>query len=338
MTDNHDMAQNRIILPQNVIDRLREEGATEIDTGDTRESRANYPHLSHSQISMYLRCSMQYFFRYILGLKDKPKVSLALGLGGHAALEKNIKRKLKSGQDSPTDEVVQWGSDFMDKELSRLPASEIEKDVEPGSTKDKFLAAIKIHQTRDAPNLEPIAAELEFNLDLNELLPEPLEEPMRIANGKIDWLYKDKTTLVVHEPEKMQVAIEDNKFIARKRTQAEVNLSPQLTLYAAAFKKATGHWPTKLGYRMFHPGTTKDGPDAIPLLREPEHMTGAALSARLRRIAFQFARVEHGIRNNVFIPTDDPITCSWCGFRERCQDSLVDDFEAAQIREQTTPK
>lgn len=295
------------------------------------------PHLSFSQISMYLRCSMQYFFRYKLGMKDRPKVSMAIGKGGHSALEKNMKRKIKTGIDSPVEEVVQWASDFMDQELSELPPSEMENDAAAGETKDRFLAATRIYQTRDAPAIMPVGAEIEFSLDLNEYQPEAAEEPIRPVKGFIDLIYDDTKTIIVHEPGLVRLAIEDYKFVSRKRGQAEVNLSPQLSLYALVLKKASGFWPTKLGYRQFHPGNKTTGPDVVPLLREPEHMTPQALDGRLRRLAFQFRKVEEGIKAGIFIPTDDPQTCSWCGYRDRCQASLVDDFQAASIRAATSP-
>lgn len=286
---------------------------------------------------MYLRCSMQYFFRYIEGLRDKPSFSLAIGKGGHAALEKSTKRKITTGLTNSADEVVQWASDFMDQELTALPPSEYEKDIAPGEAKDKFLAATRIFQTRDAPGMNPIGAEIEFNLDMNEFQPEPLETPIRVVNGKIDILYDDLGTRVVHEPGLVRLAVEDFKFVGKKRNVNEVNLSPQLSLYATVIKKLTGSWPTKIGYRMFTPGTKTSGPDAIVLSREPEYMTGAALDGRMRRLAFQFRQVEQGIRAGIFIPTDDPKVCSWCGFRDRCQSSLVTDIESVIIRSNTNP-
>jgi hypothetical protein len=220
----------------------------------------------------------------------------------------------------------------MDQELNAMPFSEYEKDVEPGETKDKFLAAASIFQSRDAPKLVPIGAEIEFNLDMNEFQPKPMESPIRIVNGKIDVLYDDVGQLIVHEPGLVRVEVTDYKFVARKRSQNEVDLSPQLSLYATVVHKLTGRWPTKLGYRMFHPGNKTDGPNAIPLYRTPELMTSAALSGRMRRLAYQFRKVEEGIRAGIFIPTDDPMTCSWCGYRDRCQSSLVTDLEAASLR------
>lgn len=310
------------------------------------ERRPMAPHLSYSQLSMYLRCSMQYYFRYVVGLKDPPKVSLSIGKGGHAALEWNTKFKLNSGEDHAADEVVQKASDMMDFYMSEMPPSEYEKDVEPGQLKDKQLAATQIYMLRDAPAVKPIGAEIEHNLDINKYLPETVAErlrgPVRPINLKIDHLYADGKTRFVGFEGMTAVGIEDYKYVTRKKTQTEANISPQLTTYAAALKDLTGNWPTKVGLRMMHPGSMAKKPkpddpvpDSIPLLREPEHMTPEALTRRLVRLATQYARAEEGIRAGIFIPVDDPITCSWCGFRTRCQDSLVDDFEAAKLRQLT---
>lgn len=335
MTDDRDMPERRIILPQNVVEQVRRLGAVEVETGDIKEGRSSKPHLSYSQIATYLRCPMQYWHKYINKQPDKPKVSLALGKGGHAALEKNTKRKIKSGNDSPVEEVVQWASDFMDHELAAVPASEMEKDVEPGGTKDRFIEATRLYRLRDAPKIKPIAAEMSFTLDLNEFQPEGTDTQVRAVIGAIDTVIEDSDTMVVHSPDIMKTGVMDYKFLTRRRTQAEVNTSPQLSLYATVMKKLTSKWPSKLGYLMFTPGNTKDGPDATPLLREPDQMTPAALEARMRRIAFQFRKVEEAIQAGIFVPTDDPISCSWCPVRDRCQASLVDDFEAASIRSKT---
>ena len=335
-----DVASKRsITLPRSLLRQLPAPAPVEVAEVIEKDSerRPTSPHLSFSQLSMYLRCSFQYRFRYGLGLKERPKVSLSIGKGGHAALEYNAKHKLRTGSDAPVEAVVSKASDMMDYYLSELPPSEIEKDVEPGETKDKFLAATRVYRVRDAVDVTPIGAEIEFNLDMNPFQPEdnPLPDPIRVVNGKIDLLYDDIGTKVSHT-EAVRVGVEDFKYVTRKKNVAEVNLSPQLTLYGVVVRNLTGRWPTKLGFRLMHPGTKQDGPDSIPLLREPEHMTADALTRRMARLAYQFRKAEEGIRAGIFIPTDDPITCSWCGYRDRCQNSLVDDFEAAKLRQQTS--
>jgi hypothetical protein len=303
---------------------------------DDSERRPTTPHLSFSQLAMILRCGAQYRFRYVLGLKERPKVSLSIGKGGHAALEWNTKTKIRTGEDEPEEAVVQKASDMMDFYLREVPLSESEVDTAPGATKDKFLAATRVYRRRDAPGITPVGAEVEFNLDMNEYVDEPLPEPIRIVNGKIDLVYDDTTT-TIGDSRLIRVGVEDTKFVMRKRSQADVNLSVQLSVYATVMHKLTGRFPTKLGYRMMHPGTTKDPADSIVLNRDPALMTPDLLERRMKRVAFQFREAERMIRESIFIPTDDPITCSWCGYRERCQKSLVDDIEAATIRQNSTP-
>lgn len=329
-----------IILPKSILKTVL---PAPIDIPDEvvqiadNERRPTTPHSSFSQLSMYLRCPKQYEFRYLKGLKERPKVSLSIGKGGHAALEWNTKTKIRTGEDAPAEALVAKASDMMDFYLSEMPPSEIEADVEPGSTKDKFLSATSIYAKRDAPGVKPVGAEIEFNLDLNPYLPEPLETPLRIVNGKIDLLYDDMGSLVVKDmTEAVRIGVEDYKFVTRKKSQAEVNLSPQLTLYNDVIRHLTGRWPTKVGLRQMHPGTKENAPDSIVLLRQSEHMTQAAQEARLRRLVSQFTHFERGVNASVFPATDDPINCSWCGYRERCQNSLVDDFGAAKIRAVTT--
>lgn len=319
-----------ITIPEHILKEIGQDN-------ETPDWKDRGPHMSYSALSTYLACPKKYDFQYVKKAPRKQKVSLALGSGGHNALEKAMKRKIVSQRDSPVEEVAQWASDFMDLELRELPPSEIEKDVEPGSTKDKYISATKIFQKRDAPSISPLGAEVEFNIDLSQYQEHPEDEPIRIVTGKIDLIYDDMGNLITKEHGYVRASVEDYKFVSKKKSQAEVDTTPQLTLYAAAVKTLTGNWPTRLGLRLLHQGTKQDGPDAILLERDKSLITPAKMERRLRRLVYQFEHAERGIRNDVFPPTDNFITCSWCDFRDRCQDTLVDDFEAAKVREQTTP-
>jgi len=335
------MPPKKLILPKHI---MREIEKTEPDT----ERRPMAPHTSYSQLSTYLSCSMKYYLKYVMHQPDRPKVSTSLGKGGHAALEWNTKHKLNVGEDRPEDELVQKASDFMDHYLSDMPFSEYEKDAEPGQLKDKQLAATRVYRRRDAPKITPVGAEVELNVDMNPYVPEQfrdrLDRPIRTVNMKLDVVYKDTETMIQNHDEGVAVGVEDYKYVTRKKTQADVNTSPQLTTYMVGMRDLTGKWPTKTGIRMMHPGSmaknpksTDPIPDSIPLLREPEHMTPEALQRRMTRVAVQFAQAERGIQEGIYIPTDDPQTCSWCPVRDRCQSSLVDDFEAMEIRKKGTP-
>jgi RecB family exonuclease len=278
------------------------------------EPRVSKPHVSFSQLSMYLRCSMQYYFRYILGLKEPPKLPLAIGKGGHSALEYNGRYKLKNGVDLAVPDMLDMASTFIDIESEEVEAPEREK----GEAKDRAIASLRVYQTRDAAAITPAGVEVEFNLDLNDGLDENVE-PIRIVNGKIDIITTD-------------AAVTDYKFVGQARSQGEVDLSPQLTLYGKVFQTLTGKYPQRTGYQMFLPGSTRTPPDSRAIYRDPALMAPKKQEARFQRLRFQFQQVEKGIRTGMFMPTDDPKVCSWCGYRDRCQSSLVNDFEAARLR------
>ena len=284
------------------------------------EPRLLKPHISFSQASMYLRCSMQYYFAYILGLKRRPSLPLGIGKGGHSALEYNARRKIKTGEDMAMQDLMDISSTFLDQETADLTKEDL-KGEDKGEAKDRALAAIKVYRVRDAKSVKPAGVEIEFNLDLNDATEENVE-PIRIVNGKIDLITTGG-------------GVEYYKFVAKARSQGDVDISPQLTLYGEVFHRLTGKYPSQTGYRMFLPGSTRTPPDSRTLYRDASLMTAPAQKSRTERLRYQFQQIERGIRTGIFIPTDDPRTCSWCGYRDRCQSSLVDDFQAAKIRGET---
>jgi len=282
---------------------------------DEREPRLSVPHTSFSQVSTYLRCSMQYYYAYILKLRQRPSLAMSIGSGGHSALEYNGRHKIKTGEDLAASDLLDMASTYIDHETEDLSPADLKPGEAIGDSKDRAIAAIRIYRVRDAEAIKPAGVEVEFNLDINT----GEDEPVRVINGKIDLITED-------------AGIEDYKFAGKMKSQSDVDVSPQLTLYGKVFRSLTGKYPSKVGLRIFTPGNTRASPDSRPLYRDDTMMTPAAQEAREARVTFQIRQAEKGINAGFFIPADDPRTCSWCGYRDRCQSSLVTDFEAAKIR------
>jgi RecB family exonuclease len=275
------------------------------------------PHLSYSQLAMVIRCSKQYYFRYVLGLKERPKIMLAVGKGGHAALERNGRHKIKTGEDMAMSDLLDAASTYIDAEVSNVETG----DREPGDekAKDHALIGLAVFRRRDAPLIHPAGVEIEFNLDINDEFHEPIDP----INGRIDLLTTD-------------LDVDDYKFTTRAKSQIDIDLAIQPTLYSKFVKHLTGRYPRSVGFRQFLPGNTRREPDAVHITRSAHLMTPEAQERRFARVANQFHEANRLIKAGIAIPADDPRTCSWCGYRDRCQSSLVDDFEAAKIRSQTT--
>jgi hypothetical protein len=258
---------------------------------------------------------MQYYYAYILKLKQRPSLAMNVGSGGHATLEQNGRHKIKTGEDLALSDLLDLASTYIDIETQDLTPADLKPNEDIGKSKDRAIGSIKVYRVRDAAAIIPAGVEVEFNLDINT----PNQEPIRVINGKIDMITTD-------------AGIEDFKFAGKMKSQSDVDVSPQLTLYGKVFQSLTGKYPAKTGFRIFTPGGATASPDARPLFRDPNLMKPEIQEARFQRLDFQIRQVERGINAGYYIPADDPRTCSWCGYRDRCQSSLVNDFEAAKIR------
>jgi len=282
-------------------------------------------HLSFSQLDTYRSCSWKYYLRYLTDIPGEPSLPLAVGSAGHSALEKNARRKIKTGADMPLPDLLDFFSDVYDDETSDIKPENLDDDEDIGKSKDLTVEVIKVHHVKRAPRVLPVVVEWEFNIDLS--IPE-YDYPLRVINGKVDIIDTNYNVF-------------DYKFPSRRnpKTVSEANMSPQLTLYDRAFFLSTGKYPMKLGFiSMLPPGVdpvkTPAEPREVP--RDREEMRPSVRAARWDRLAFQFMQTDKAIDAGIFIPADDPKTCSWCDYRKICQNSLVkDDYLAASIRAKT---
>ena len=159
---------------------------------------------------------MQYYFAYVLRLRQRPSLPLAIGSGGHTALEYNSRKKLKTGADLPVRDMLDLASTLIDFEMDDIPKEDATTN-ERGKAKDIALASIGYYQTKEAPLITPVGVEVEFNLDMNDPTEENVE-PIRIVNGKIDLI----TT---------KAGVDDYKFTGRaKVTSRSEPHSPTHTL------------------------------------------------------------------------------------------------------------
>lgn len=189
--------------------------------------------LSPSALEMYLRCPMQFYWRYIENRTEAPGVAQITGISGHTALETNNRHKMAKGDDLPVNDVLDCFRDtFADKS----------KDIEVwgDDNKDVIIAqvvpGIRSYMDEDAPSIVPTATEQPFQVDADGLP----------VFGFID-LTTDRNTVY------------DYKFVGRRSPYLQrgtVDKSLQLTTYYAA----TGF--ENVGYlAIVKPGEAKTKPE-----------------------------------------------------------------------------
>jgi len=292
-------------------------------------NEAEIPHLSFSQLNMYLRCGMQYYFRYILGLKEPPALAPTAGTAGHNAVEADSRRKIRTGSSMSLDEMLDYFSSTYDLKVQDV---ELKEHEDVGLVKDNIVGSLSVYHMDVAPKFLPILVEKAFTLDLGL-------EDVRPVQGRIDLISIATERQPIWQTNS-KAEIWDNKFsMGRKpKTQIEVDTSIQLSTYDMAFEQETGKAPTTVGLIQFMPPAQNAirYPAKINVVqRNPKLMTPEARAKRAARTKHQYQTVEAGVAAGIFIPTDNPMTCGWCGYRDRCQDAAVTTWEATKIKEET---
>lgn len=139
--------------------------------------------LSASRINTFLRCEMQYFFRYVMDLIRPPDtVPLMVGTQVHKSVEHNMSQKIESHEDLQEGEVLDhFSTNFDEAKHSTVWYP----DEKPGEVKDRAVNIVKEHHKVVAPQIQPIHSELEFVMKLTDY-PFPFQ-------GFIDIIQEDHT-------------------------------------------------------------------------------------------------------------------------------------------------
>jgi CRISPR/Cas system-associated exonuclease Cas4 (RecB family) len=279
------------------------------------------PHMSHSQVAMWQRCPKQFEYRYEKGIKRPPSVVMASGTSVHNTLEANNLWKIDTGEDMEMGRLLDIASDSHDKAM--MDAEE-EQPGEKGRTKDENIEIARFYRRVQAPHIIPIQAEQTFTIvipddehgaylpvigymDVKQMVPDPALDGMTLPTV---------------------LALEDYKRINRNRkTQADADLSIQLTLYDYATHLAQEPLPQVIGLRNvgFNPPKTRaldgPGPYTRAVYRSPHLLEPGARQRKWERTLTTVRQVQRLIKTGDFPPTDDPRTCVSCGYLDICQET-----------------
>ena len=288
-----------------------------LDINRSRPQEDDEPHFSISQMNMYNRCSEQYRFRYIEGLKIPPNFAMSSGKAVHEALEFNGNYKLRTQEDMPISDLLDATATSHSKFMQEV------EDLDPkaaGKDLDESLAIVGLYRRTQAPAIQPIAVEHPFRVVLEG--DETVENYLPVI-GYVD----SYSQLPDPRPGPLQgkriIALEDYKKVNQKRSQLEIDTSPQLTLYDYVYNLQTEGLTTDVvGYRQLGfngPRSQEPGPFSTPIYRNTTELRPEVRQRRWRRVLNQLKATQQAIKAEIFIPVDDPRVCSWCGYASICQ-------------------
>ncbi|HET7225776.1 MAG TPA: ATP-dependent DNA helicase [Candidatus Eisenbacteria bacterium] len=243
--------------------------------------------LSHSQISAWLACPLQYKYAHVLHVPLPPQAAFVYGIAVHHALRVYYQHRIQ-GLPILVDDVIRvfdqaWTDEgFLSREHETL-------------SRERGRDAVRAYVERaEREPMRTVAVEqpFEFRRGPTEIL------------GRFDRLDRsgDDVTLIDYKSTPVP-----DQAAAGKRAQDEAR-DGQLGLYALAYRE-TRHAP--LAFAEIH----FVGTDLIGRVRvEDEHLIAAA--DRIDRAAA-------GIRRQDFTPTPDPRTCAQCDYARYCAFSAL---------------
>lgn len=178
-------------------------------------------HYSPSQLTMFLRCSAAWKYRYVDGLKIPPASAMVLGTSYHKGLETNYSQKINSMVDLPIMDVL----DATSTELDTLLRDEVSWSEEErskgllnvkGELKDKVTGLVKTYQIEKSPYIQPESVEKDFIIEFQN----------------VDYIVKGRVDLVDNRGN-----IRENKTSGITPSQISADHKLQGTFYAIAERK-----------------------------------------------------------------------------------------------------
>lgn len=248
-------------------------------------------HLSVSQVNMYLRCPLQYMFRYIEGLKLPPKSAMTLSKSIHFGIEGNYRQKVESHKDLSLDDVLDtFSTDFEARKHETL----WDKEEKPPKVKDEGIGCLSVYHQQVAPKVQPAFVEQKFVVDF-----ENFDMPLL---GYID---------LIDEPGD----IIDHKTTSRAPSMIEKDIQSSLQLTAYSLGYRSKFQKVEKGIRadvMFRPGKKK-GAQVLPF---PTTRNQQQIDRFLKTMAYVAEAIERGL----FYPCQPSWACSpeYCGFYDLC--------------------
>lgn len=261
---------------------------------ELEESALHLPrgYLSVSQVSMYLRCGMQYKFRYVDELIRPPGVALVEGSAMHKALEVGLREKMTSGKVAPLDVMLDaWQDTWKEKKKEVVDWGESSNETER-TVETRAQALVGKYHAEHLPQRNPAGVEQRFWTMIGETRTPVL--------GYIDLVDLETVSGIPGS------TVVDHKVVRAAKSQAETDSDIQLTIYAYVTK------------------TPRVGFDSFCKTKKPQIKTTRSLRTLqdFKWATYIFDTVAQNISKGFFMPTNPANwVCSpkFCGYYDICR-------------------
>ncbi len=262
-----------------------------LPAGATRERVRDY--VSFSALSLYQRCSLRYFFRYIAQLpEESTSASLVFGKAVHRAIGHHFEELLAGNAPPDLDTLLaefHAGWDEVPAEQISFPKTDTRESL--ARLADRVLTAFRESDVAQPPG-HILAIEEELRGQVIDGAPDLL--------ARLDLLLESEGSLTVIDYKTSKSA-----WTGDQATDS----AEQLLLYGELVRQHFPAMPIRLDFVVF----TKAKKVAI------SRYTVSFDAARVTRTKRVAQRVWRAISANHFIPSPSPMNCNGCPYRTACR-------------------
>lgn len=253
--------------------------------------------VSPSQLGMYLRCGEQYRRRYEEGEKIPPGVAMLKGRAVDQAAATNFRQKIQTRQDLDEEELVEkasteWEAGLRGEGVMLTPEETSRgKNKVLGEQKDRVVWITRTLHGTLAPLIQPALVQERI-----VMRPSPDLELV----GILDLATETKE-------------VRDLKVSGRRKRDADVRNSDQLSWYAASYRARTGELPRKVALDVM-----VDTGKKVSLQQLEGERTDESIGSLNARVQTFLA----GKRAGVYLPAPDGAwNCDprYCGYFHSCR-------------------
>jgi len=254
--------------------------------------------LSPTQMNMWLKCGMMYWFRYGEGIKKPPAVAMIEGSAHHKALEVNNNHHVEQGVNLSPDELLSVFNDDFSTRKKNLESGVWDGEPE-GVIRDRAEGLIKRYVGGFAQDYAAEESEQRFEAKVGDVPVLGIVDTVGDLNSSV--LKGKKHRVVV-----------DYKITGKAKAQSELDGSLQLSMYGWSKLKGTRKRSITAGFCCLK--KTK-----VPAVQWQPVQIGVARVLWFQRIVLSVA---DGISRGAF-PLCNPESwwcCEkWCGYWHLCR-------------------
>ena len=177
--------------------------------------------ISSSQLNMIIRCPQQYYYRYVMKLKEPPGGALVQGRAYHKMTERNYAQKIASHQDIKTSDL----KDIFANEYEVATGSEEiawKDNAERGKLKDEGVTYAELFGKEIAPGVTPARVEDRAEVEISYITKKGEKENVILV--------------AVFDLVDTEIRIIDQKLKAKSPNQNELDRDVQMGIYSMFYR------------------------------------------------------------------------------------------------------